>query len=340
MTQPLDIPGIVALASAFHGPAVLFAALETGVFEAIEKCGGSADLDSVAAATGCSRRGLRLLLDACAAAGLLAKDGPGGPWRNTPAGRMALVPGAPADLSGAIAYNRDVYGAWGRVAELARTGRPVEPPALHLGDDPERTRRFAASMRGRALAIGRGIVPMVDLSGCRRLLDLAGGPGAYATLLARANPGLSAVTLDLPAISAAAREFVAADGLSERVECRAGDWHDESDDWGEGEFDAVTIFGALHQESPDSIRSILRRSFRALRPGGSIHVLDVMTDDTHASPPFSAMFAVNMALTADNGWVFSDSELRSWMGEAGFEPGRTRPAPPPMPHWLVSARRP
>ena len=66
----------------------------------------------------------------------------------------------------------------------------------------------------------------------------------------------------------------------------------------------------------------------------------MMTDATRASPPFSALFGLNLALTTKNGWVFSDDELKGWMREAGFEPGETRPAPPPMPHWLVSAVRP
>ena len=236
------------------------------------------------------------------------------------------MPGAPADLSKAIAYNRDVYPAWGRLAELVRTGRPVEKPALHLGDDAARTRTFAASMRGRAMAIGRGVVPMVDLKGRTRLLDLAGGPGAYAELLVRANPGLSAVTVDLPAISDAARAFVAEDGLADRIECRAGDYH--TDEWEAEGYDACTIF------------AILGRAFRALRPGGVLHVLDMMTDATRAAPAFSALFGVNMALTATNGWVFSDAELKGWMRDAGFEPGETRAAPPPMPHWLVSAVKP
>ncbi len=330
----------MSLASAFQGPAVLFAALETGIFAEIAKCGGSATLAQVAGGCGMSERGARLLLDGCVAAGLLEKGGPDGPWLNTQAGALALVPGAPADLTRAIAYNRDVYAVWGRLAETARSGRPAEAPTLHLGGDSARTRRFAESMRGRAFAIGRSVAPMVDLTGATSLLDLAGGPGAYAELFARANPALRVVTLDLPAISAVAREFVERDGLSARIDCRAGDWHDESDDWGECVHDAVTIFGALHQESVESIRSILRRAVRALKPGGAIHVLDMMTDETHASPPFSAMFALNMALTAENGWVFSDAELKEWMSEAGLEPGPTRRAPPPMPHWLVSAKKP
>ena len=198
-----------------------------------------------------------------------AKD-ENGAWRNTEAGRLALVPGAPADLSRAIAYNRDVYGAWGRLGEFVRTGRPVERPELHLGNDAARTRTFAASMRGRAMAIGRGVVPMVDLKGRTRLLDLAGGPGAYAELLVRANPGLTAVTVDLPAISDAAADFVAQDGLSDRIECRHGDYH--TDEYEPEGYDAVTIFGALHQESPEDAVAILGRAFRALRPGGAVYL--------------------------------------------------------------------
>jgi ubiquinone/menaquinone biosynthesis C-methylase UbiE len=187
------------------------------------------------------------------------------------------------------------------------------------------------------MAIGRGVVPMVDLAGRTRLLDLAGGPGAYAELLVRANPGLSAVTVDLPAISDAAAEFVAADGLADRIECRHGDYH--ADEYEPGAYDACTIFGALHQESPEDIVAILRRAHRALKPGGALYVLDMMTDASRAFPPFSALFGLNMALTTRNGWVFSDAELKGWMREAGLEPGETRPVPPPMPHWLVSASK-
>ena len=63
----------------------------------------------------------------------------------------------------------------------------------------------------------------------------------------------------------------------------------------------------------------------------------MMTDATHTAPKFSALFAVNMALTTENGWVFADTELKEWLREAGFKPGETRPVPPPMPHWLVDA---
>ncbi len=337
MAEPLSFQGIVDMASAYYSSAVLFAAIDADVFGAVERLGAGATAQAVADAAGTSRRGTAMLLDACAALGLLAKDGAGA-YSNTPAGRQALVPGGPADLTRAIRYNRDVYPAWGRLGEFVKTGRPAEKPSMHLGGDPERTKAFAQAMYSRAMGIGRGVVPMLGLpQGCRRVLDLAGGPGAYAVLMARSYPQIEKiVTVDLPAISGQAAEMVAAEGLQDRIECRAGDWHGCA--FGEG-FDAVAIFGALHQESPEAIRGILAKAAAALVPGGRIFVLDMMTDETRTAPAFSALFGLNMALTMPCGWVFSDAELKGWLAEAGFECGETRKAPPPMPHWMVAGTK-
>jgi ubiquinone/menaquinone biosynthesis C-methylase UbiE len=316
------------LASAYYGSAVLFAALDVGVFAAVEKSGKLADIASYCHS---SVRGMRLLLDACVAEGLLGKNGD--EYFNTPSSRMALVPGGKADLTRAIRYNRDVYPAWGKLKEFVLSGNPVEKPEIHLGEDTERTKDFAASMFSRAFGIGRGVVPMMELKG--RVLDLAGGPGAYAILMAKANENISVVTIDLPAISGEAEKYVEQHGLKSRIECRKGDYH--VDEYEEASYDVVTIFGALHQESPNDIVDILKRAHKALKKGGKIYILDMMTDATHCNPTFSALFAVNMALTTENGWVFSYDELSSYLSEAGFSGFSVTNVPPPMPHALASA---
>jgi hypothetical protein len=66
----------------------------------------------------------------------------------------------------------------------------------------------------------------------------------------------------------------------------------------------------------------------------------MMTDATRTQPVFSALFALNMALTTDHGWVFSGAELHTWMQQAGFGDCATQHVPPPMPHWLVTAHKP
>lgn len=330
----MDADQIVATASAFYASATLFAALDCGVFTALERTHDAA-VEKLAADLKADRRGLRLLLDGCVALGLLVKENER--YRNTPAAAETLVPGAPRDLTSAIRYNQDVYGAWGRLSTLVRTGHPVEAPENHLGADPERTRRFVMAMHGRAAGIGRAIVPLLDLGGARRLLDVGGGPGTYSMLMAQATPGLHCTVIDLPGVVTVAQELIAAAGMGGRVATLAGDYHNTTFPKGA---DAVTFFGVLHQEAPAEVAALLRRAYTALAPGGTIHVMDMMTDPTHTQPAFSALFAINMALTTTNGWVFSEKELGDWLEAAGFVDVRSQRVPPPMPHNLVSARKP
>jgi SAM-dependent methyltransferase len=329
----MDPSRIMEMASAFYESAALFAASDLGVFAKLAEL-GPADGEAVVSACGLDRRGGRILLDACASLGLLEKSG--NRYRNTPEAALFLVPGSPADLSGAIRYNRDVYAAWGRLKEMALTGRPVEKPEFHLGDDPERTRTFVMAMHGRAMGIGRAVVPLLDLAGRRLVLDVGGGPGTYSVLIAEAYPGLECLVLDLPPVTAIATEIIGRAGLAGRVRTLAGDYHATAFPDG---FDAILFFGVLHQESPEAIRELLRRAHEALAPGGLVYVLDMMTDASRTRPKFSALFGVNMALTTENGWVFSDEDLRRWLAEAGFRDVSVRPLGPPMPHWLADARK-
>jgi predicted O-methyltransferase YrrM len=322
---------IMEMTSAFFDSSVLFAASDVGIFGKLASLGES-DSAAMAVALGLDARATGLLLDACVAVGLLEKTGDC--YRNTSESAAFLVPGSPADLSNAIRYKRDVYPAWGRLAQLARKGEPVEPPQLHLGSDEQRTRTFVLSMHHRAIAMGRAVVPLLRLNGSRQLLDVGGGPGTYSVLIAQANPDIHCTVLDLPPVVRIAEELIAEQGYSGRVQTLAGDYHSTQFPSG---LDVVNFFGMLHQETPDSIVSLLRKAYDSLEPGGLVYVMDMMTDATHTSPKYSALFAVNMALTTHNGWVFSDAELLEWFKAAGFEDGEVTPLPAPMPHWLGRA---
>ncbi|MFC1814656.1 methyltransferase dimerization domain-containing protein [Thermodesulfobacteriota bacterium] len=133
---------IIDLASVFYDSCVLFAASDLGSFGKLAQL-DRADADTLARELKLDPRGTRLLVDACVAVDLLAKEGE--MYRNTPESGAFLLPGSPADLSGAIRYNRDVYSAWGNLAKMVQTGKPVEEPELHFGEDQNRTRTFIAS---------------------------------------------------------------------------------------------------------------------------------------------------------------------------------------------------
>lgn len=328
-----DPASIIELANAFCSSQVLFASSDLGIFAFLSRSPGSTS-EEVAAECGLNGRAGRLLLDACVAVGLLTKEGDR--YHNSKQAESFLVPGSPTDLSAAIRYNRDVYQAWGRLPDLIRSGKPVEKPEIHLGEDPVRTREFVLSMHGRALGIGRVVVPQLNLEGRRRLLDLGCGGGTYAALIAQAHPEISCTVIDLPGVLAVAGGLIAEQGVSERVRAIPGDFHTMPLPAGH---DAAIFFVVLHQESADTIAGLLKRTHEALEPGGILYVMDMMTDASHAAPEFSALFAVNMALTTHQGWVFSAEELRSWLTAAGFTDITISPLEPPMPHWLAVAHK-
>lgn len=328
-----DAASIIELANAFCSSQILFASSDVGVFEFLAKSPGST-AEEVAAGCDLNPRAGRLLLDACVAVGLLAKQD--GRYRNSDRAERFLVPGSPTDLSTAIRYNRDVYHAWGKLPEFVRSGKPVERPEAHLGEDPERTRDFVLAMHGRALGIGRAVVPRLKLEGRRKLLDLGGGGGTYSALIARRYPEISCTVIDLPGVLVVAEELIAEQGVCDRVKIMPGDLHTIQLPKGH---DAAILFGVLHQESPDAIAELLKRTYEALAPGGILHVMDMMTDASGAAPAFSALFGVNMALTTHHGWVFSDEQLRTWLAAAGFSDITVSPLEPPMPHWLAEAHK-
>jgi ubiquinone/menaquinone biosynthesis C-methylase UbiE len=329
-----DPTRIMDLASLFQESSVLFAACDLGIFGALAKL-GQASAAEIAAALNLDCRAAALILNACVAVSLLEKQGER--FRNTAESAVFLVPGGKGDLSQALIYMRDVYPAWGRLANLGKTGAPVESPEVHLGDDEIRTRNFVMSMHGKALATAPQVIAQLALHGARKLLDVGGGPGTYSVLLSRAYPELEATILDLPPVIRIAQKLIQDQGADGRVGTLAGDYLTTAFPGGN---DAVLLFGMLHQESAENIRLLLHKANGAMNSGASVYVMDMMTDATHTAPKFSALFAVNMALTSASGWVFSSSELTGWLESAGFTDVVVKPLPPPIPHWFASARKP
>ncbi len=81
---------------------------------------------------------------------------------------------------------------------------------------------------------------------------------------------------------------------------------------------------------------LIERAAACLNPGGLVIVSDVFTDEGGALPTFAAMFGLNMMLTAPDGGVHADADVRRWMADCGLDDLRMVPLPPPMPHRVVT----
>ena len=332
---PLPNPGLLMqLALAYRSSAVLFAAAELDIFTALGD--GPKTAAEVAATCAAKSEPMRLLLDACVADGLLSADDDR--YQNTAAVDAYLVRGRPAYIANGLKFAEDLYPAWGRLAELVRTGSPVVPPESFLGDDKEKTRAFVYAMHERAKGMSAVLPHGADFSGRRRLLDVGGGPGTYSIVLVQSTPGLSATVLDRPGVLEVTREIVAQHGCADRIDLMPGDYL--TSPFGTG-YDAALLSGMMHRETAASCRLLLRKTFAALDAGGLAVVSDVFfSDDRKNSPRFTTFFAINMMLMSDEGSAHAKTEMAAWMKDVGFTGIEIRDLPPPNPHSLVVGIKP
>lgn len=290
---------------------VLFAAARLGVFDAL--AAGARTAADVAARCGAAPGHMGRLLNACVAVQLLQREEDG--YRNTPLAERFLVAGGEQYLGNWVTFMGDFYGAWGGLAEAIRTGRPVEDGFGRLAAGEEYTRHIILAMHEYAMGPGRELVSRLSLPGCRRLLDVGGGAGSYAILLAHTHPELEAVVFDLPAVVPITREVVAAQGLSDRITTQAGNYLD--DDLGTG-YDAVLLSNMLHQESPETCVRLFRKAAAALVEGGTLIVQLSFLNRDRTGPPWAVLQSLQLLLSYESGRAYTTDDILALLPEAGF----------------------
>jgi ubiquinone/menaquinone biosynthesis C-methylase UbiE len=324
-------PGeILALSGAYWKSLALHAGVRLDVFTAIGA--GRLSGAEVARAVGGDERGVTTLLDALAALGLLEKAD--GRYANSAAARAYLVHGSPSDLGSMIRHHANLVPSWNRLHEAALAGGPVRSRSSH-GDTGE-LEDFLMGMHANSFGTATRAAREIDLAGRRRLLDLGGGPGTWAVQFALANPGLRATVFDLPTTRPFAERVIAAAGVADRVEFRAGDF---TEDELPGGFDVAWLSHILHGEGPQTARAIIGRAFRALEAGGLILIHEFLLDDDRTRPVFSALFSLNMLAGTPEGRSYSVAELSGMLADAGAKNVRLLPFSGPTESRVLAADR-
>lgn len=300
---------LLQLSGGYWSVSALHAAVKLDVFTQLAE--GDLPAREVARLTASDQRGMEMLLDALAALGLLRKTAD--IYSAPPTILKFLSRTSDNYLGYIILHHHHLMAGWNRLDEAVKTGAPSGTSSAHA--DEESTREnFLMGMFNLASLSAPKIVPAIDLSERRRLLDLGGGPGTYAIHFCLHNPGLEAVIFDLPTTRRFAEQTVERFQLDGRISFAAGDII--TDDIGSG-FDVVWISQLLHSEGPQGAALMLEKAVRALVPGGLVLVQEFILDDTRAAPPFPALFSLNMLIGTSSGQSYSQGELTRMMTRAG-----------------------
>jgi hypothetical protein len=165
-----------------------------------------------------------------------------------------------------------------------------------------------------AMNLAPMLVPKVDLSGRRHLLDLGGGPGTYAIHFCMNNPRLKATVYDLPTTRPFAEKTIAKFNLQDRIDFKDVDYIEEEI---KGIYDVVWLSHILHGEGPDDCRKIIGKSVSVLEPGGMILVHDFILNNSMDGPLFPALFSLNMLLGTPLGRSYSEKQIEDMLSDAG-----------------------
>ena len=124
-------------------------------------------------------------------------------------------------------------------------------------------------------------------------------------------------------------------GVADRLHTAAGDLLEA--DFGTGHR-VATIGHILHSEGRERSRRLLRKTFDAIAPGGTVAISEFLANDERTGPPVPLIFGINMLIHTEVGDVFTFGEVAAWLREAGFVRPRLLEAPAPSP--LILATRP
>lgn len=178
----------------------------------------------------------------------------------------------------------------------------------------EFAREFTAMMDCRGILLARALAARLDLTGRRRLLDIAGGSGVYACALCAHFPALRATVLDKSPVDQIAAGAIRNRGFSDRVDVVAADMLNSTLPSGH---DVHLYSNVLHDWDVDGVRKLLQSSAEALEPGGWLIVHDTFLNADKTGPLHVAEYSV-LLMHVTQGRCYSEKEITDWAAPVGL----------------------
>jgi SAM-dependent methyltransferase len=307
-TQELNPGNLLKTSGGYWETCTLHAGVKLGVFTLL----GNQQLSSkeVTKKLDGDKRGVGMLLNALAAMDLLEKRDD--TFFNTPVSKTFLSKDSSRYIGHIIMHHHHLMDSWTRLDVAVQSGKPVRKgDSFH---EEERRESFLMGMFNLAMNLAPVVVPKIDLSKRRFLLDLGGGPGTYAIHFCMNNPRLKATVYDLPTTRSFAEKTIAKFDLTDRIDFNDINYLEEKI---EGIYDVAWLSHILHGEGPEDSRNIIKKAVSALEPGGMILIHDFILNNAMDGPLFPALFSLNMLLGTPYGQSYSEEQLMDMLTEAG-----------------------
>ena len=313
---------IMQLGLGFWGSKTLLSAIELGVFTELAK--SPLSTHELTARLQLHSRSARDFFDSLVALGMLEREND--VYRNTQATDVFLDRNKPTYLGGMLEMaNERLYPFWGSLTEGLRTGLPQNEVKTggaglfeNIYGDPDRLRLFLGAMTGLSMGASRAIAQKFPWKNYQTVVDVGGAQGGLLVQLCLAHPHLKGTNFDLAVVGPIFEEYVAANGLNDRLAFRTGDFFNEP----LPAADVITMGHILHDWNLDEKRMLLNKAHQALPEGGALIVFEALIDDERRQNAFGLLMSLNMLIETPGGFDYTGKDCSGWMREAGFRETR------------------
>jgi hypothetical protein len=309
---------ILQLGMGFWGSKTLLSAVELGLFTELAK--GPRDLKTISDRLRLHPRSASDFLDSLVALGMLERTD--GAYRNTPETDLFLDRNKPTYVGGLLEMaNARLYPFWGSLTKALRTGEP-QNEVKEGGEDffgtlyasPELLKGFLRAMTGASLGPANAIAEKFPWSRYKTFVDIGSAQGGLPVVLARKHAHLTGAGFDLSPVKPVFEEFVAENGLTNRLRFIPGDFFADS----LPQADVLVMGHILHDWNLEEKRRLLEKAHAALTAGGALIVYDMVIDDDRRVNAMGLLMSLNMLIETPGGFDYTGSDCIGWMREAGF----------------------
>ncbi|HUW74479.1 MAG TPA: methyltransferase [Methyloceanibacter sp.] len=301
---------------AYHAAALAHACVKLGLPETMGAEAWTAA--RLAAKLDLSAPHLERTLRGLATLGLVAAH-PDRTFTLTALGR-ALAPGSSSTLREKLLIVVEQYWQpWANLAACIKSGAPAfeqvfgTSVAAWRRDHKEHGETFDAYLAHESFANAQPLLATLDLAGAETVADIGGGQGGLLGAILKANPGLRGVLFDGPQTVAAAKPYLQALGVADRVSFVAGDFLREIP----VEADIYVLKAVLQQHEDAAAGIILERCRKALRPGAKLIVIERLMPERTTDDPAAIMLDLHM-MAISGGKARAKAEMEALLADAGL----------------------
>ncbi|MBK5965977.1 methyltransferase [Thiocystis minor] len=297
---------------------ILYACVELDLFDQL--AAGPQTAADLSSRMGMSTTAADRLLRAAVAVDLLERRGP----NRYGLGRLGIaLPGNPG-IAAMVKHHRMLYHdlddplALFR-GELSETelGRywSYAGSADPAADGDQRVAEYSTLMSASSGFVAEDALDAYPLREHQCLMDVGGGEGRFLLQVAKRWPELKLMLFDLPAVVERAASHFDDAGMSGRVSIHGGNI--KADPLPKGA-DIISLVRVILDHNDDGAIEILRAVRAALPPGGTLLVIEPMSETPGAEPVGDAYFGLYL-LAMGSGRTRPPRELKAMLTETGFD---------------------